>query len=30
MAFKVLDLTAEDLEAILDELPVDDLDIREV
>lgn len=30
MAFKVVDLTADDLEAILSELPVDELDIREV
>lgn len=30
MAFKVIDLNAEDLKAILGELPVDDLDIREV
>lgn len=30
MAFKVLDLNVGDLEAILSELPVDDLDIREV
>ena len=30
MAFKVLDLNAEDLEAILEGLPVDDVNIREV
>ena len=30
MAFKVIDLNVEDMEAIMEELPVDDLDIREV
>jgi len=30
MAFKVVDMTKEDLEAVLEELPVEDLDIREI
>lgn len=30
MAFKVADMTKEDLEAVLEELPVEDLDIREI
>jgi hypothetical protein len=30
MAFKVVDMTRQDLEAVLEELPVDDVDIREI
>ena len=30
MAFKVVDMTKEDIEAVLEELPVEDLDIREI
>ena len=30
MAFKVVDMTREDLEAVLEELPVDDVEIHEI